>query len=616
MKLRNSVAAAAALLVLASCSAEKEAPLVSGVDLDALDRSTRPQDDFYQFANGGWLDSTEIPEIYSGYTVYHQVQEEVEVALREIIESAAANPGEAGSESQKVGDLYNAWMDTETINADTIHPAFGELDGLQAIDSVESLARVMAELYRKGIEVPYAGAVYPDLEDSSRYTVYLGQDGITMPNRDYYIELENKNFERARSELVPYMGRMLDQAGMDPAAADAVYALEIEIAVAQWDSVRNRDPQAIYNPYRVEDLGTLGENMDWTTTLDVLGIGDQEQIVIQQPSYFEGLDKMLVDIPLETWKSYLAYRIMDTRAEHLDETTAQIRFDYRNRILFGQKEMQPRWKLGIRQVNRLLGEAVGKLYVAEYFPPEAKAKMQELVDNVIATLDGSLDDLEWMSEETQAQAKIKLSKFTPKIGYPDEWKDYSDLEIVAGDHYGNVLRAQEWAYQQELAKLARPVDKKEWGMTPQTVNAYYSPTTNEIVFPAARLQPPFFQLNADDAINYGAVGGVIGHEISHGFDDSGSQFNGDGKLENWWTDEDRAAFEERTSVLIELFNQFDSNGFDSRCSRNSIKAELYTVPVTLQSTHCHRCDDNFVTTRTQQSTKRTKVNSNNQQQSK
>ena len=557
MKLRNSVAAAAALLVLASCSAEKEAPLVSGVDLDALDRSTRPQDDFYQFANGGWLDSTEIPEIYSGYTVYHQVQEEVEVALREIIESAAANPGEAGSESQKVGDLYNAWMDTETINADTIHPAFGELDGLQAIDSVESLARVMAELYRKGIEVPYAGAVYPDLEDSSRYTVYLGQDGITMPNRDYYIELENKNFERARSELVPYIGRMLDQAGMDPAAADAVYALEIEIAVAQWDSVRNRDPQAIYNPYRVEDLGTLGENMDWTTTLDVLGIGDQEQIVIQQPSYFEGLDKMLVDIPLETWKSYLAYRIMDTRAEHLDETTAQIRFDYRNRILFGQKEMQPRWKLGIRQVNRLLGEAVGKLYVAEYFPPEAKAKMQELVDNVIATLDGSLDDLEWMSEETQAQAKIKLSKFTPKIGYPDEWKDYSDLEIVAGDHYGNVLRAQEWAYQQELAKLARPVDKKEWGMTPQTVNAYYSPTTNEIVFPAARLQPPFFQLNADDAINYGAVGGVIGHEISHGFDDSGSQFNGDGKLENWWTDEDRAAFEERTSVLIEQFNQFE-----------------------------------------------------------
>lgn len=557
MKLRNSVAAAAALLVLASCSAEKETPLVSGVDLDALDRSTRPQDDFYQFANGGWLDSTEIPEIYSGYTVYHQVQEEVEVALREIIESAAANPGEAGSESQKVGDLYNAWMDTETINADTIHPAFGELDGLQAIDSVESLARVMAELYRKGIEVPYAGAVYPDLENSSRYTVYLGQDGITMPNRDYYIELENKNFERARSELVPYIGRMLDQAGMDPAAADAVYALEIEIAVAQWDSVRNRDPQAIYNPYRVEDLGTLGENMDWTTTFDVLGIGDQEQIVIQQPSYFEGLDKMLVDIPLETWKSYLAYRIMDTRAEHLDETTAQIRFDYRNRILFGQKEMQPRWKLGIRQVNRLLGEAVGKLYVAEYFPPEAKDKMQELVDNVIATLDGSLDDLEWMSEETQAQAKIKLSKFTPKIGYPDEWKDYSDLEIVAGDHYGNVLRAQEWAYQQELAKLARPVDKKEWGMTPQTVNAYYSPTTNEIVFPAARLQPPFFQLNADDAINYGAVGGVIGHEISHGFDDSGSQFNGDGKLENWWTDEDRAAFEERASVLVEQFNQFE-----------------------------------------------------------
>ena len=247
---------------------------------------------------------------------------------------------------------------------------------------------------------------------------------------------------------------------------------------------------------------------------------------------------------------------MDTAAPLLDETTDTIAFEYRNRILYGQAEQQPRWKRGIQMVNGLLGEAVGKLYVAEYFPPEAKAKMEELVQNVIVTLENSIDELEWMTEETRIKAREKLSKFTPKIGYPDVWKDYSTLEIIAGDNVGNVRRAQEWAYQQDLDKLGEPVDKNEWHMNPQTVNAYYSPTQNEIVFPAARLQPPFFQLNADDAINYGAVGGVIGHEISHGFDDKGSQFDGDGNLSNWWTDEDRAAFEERTKVLVAQFNEF------------------------------------------------------------
>jgi endothelin-converting enzyme/putative endopeptidase len=557
MKIRSVIAVTVAALLFASCGSETEAPLVSGVHLDALDRDTRPQDDFYQFVNGGWLDSTEIPEIYSGYTVYHEVRETVELALLEIINQAADSPGEKGSESQQVGDIYGSWMDTETINADTIHPAFKELDGLQSIDSVVSLAKVMAELHRKGVEVPYIARVRPDLEDSSKYTVYIWQSGITMPNRDYYLALDNENFAKARTELTPYIAKMLDQAGMDPAAAEDVYALEIQIAVAQWDSVRNRDPQAIYNPYKVDALSELGENVDWDAMLTVLGVAGEEQVIIEQPSYFEALDKMFVEIPLETWKSYLAFRILDSRARHLDATTAAIRFDYRNRILYGQKEPLPRWKSGIRVVNGLVGEAVGKLYVAQHFPPEAKAKMEELVANVMATLDTSLDNLDWMSKETQIKAKEKLSKFTPKIGYPDEWTDYSALEIEAGDHYGNMLRATEWAHKKELAKLGTPVDDKEWGMTPQTVNAYYSSTKNEIVFPAARLQPPFFQLNADDAINYGAVGGVIGHEISHGFDDSGSQFDGDGNMVNWWTDEDRAAFEARTSVLVEQFSKFE-----------------------------------------------------------
>jgi len=553
--------AIAAVLLAAACSQDSETKLVSGVHLNALDRSTRPQDDFYQFVNGGWLDNTEIPEIYSGYTVYHEVRETVELALQTIINSAADAPGENGSESQQVGDIYSAWMDVDTINAIGIDPVLVELADLAEVDSVNSLVHFMARLFRSGVEVPYVAQIYPDLQDSSRYTVYIHQSGLTMPNRDYYLQADNENFAEAREKLAPYIASMLVRSGMEEADAQAaslaVYALETAIATVQWNSVRNRDPKEIYNPYPVDTLDELGDNLDWAATFEILGIDSEDQVVVEQPSFFEALDGLITDVSIDTWKHYLAFRIMDAAAVHLDEATAAIRFDYRNRVLSGQKEQQPRWKLGIRVVNRLVGEAVGKLYVAEHFPPEAKAKMEELVQNVIATLDGSLNELEWMSEETRIKAKEKLSKFTPKIGYPDEWRDYSTLEIVAGDHVGNVRRATAWEYQRQLDKLGTPVDNKEWGMTPQTVNAYYSPTKNEIVFPAARLQPPFFQLNADDAINYGAVGGVIGHEISHGFDDSGSQFDGNGNLVDWWTDDDRAAFDERTSVLVEQFNAFE-----------------------------------------------------------
>jgi putative endopeptidase len=550
-----------AAAIIAGCNSNTEAELVSGVHLDALDRSTRPQDDFYQFVNGGWLDSTEIPEIYSGYTVYHEVNERVEIALREIIEAAADSPGVKGSESQQVGDIYGSWMDVEGINAAGIAPVQSELDLVAAVDSVSSLVGAMAQLSRLGVMVPYANYVEPDREDSSRNTLYFYQRGITMPNRDYYLQLDNENFTRARSELTPYIGRMLQRSGLDEsaanAAAESVFDLETAIAAAQWDSVSSRDPQKIFNPYSIDGLAALGDSLDWELTLKQLGVEGQDRVVIEQPSYFAALNGMLSTIPLATWKHYLAFRVMDSRAQHLDEATAAIRFDYRYRVLRGQKEELPRWKQGVAVVDEMVGEAVGKLYVAEYFPPAAKAKMEELVQNVVETLGASLEDLEWMSEETRIKAKEKLAKFTPKIGYPDEWKDYSTLDISAGDHYGNVTRAIEWQHQRELTKLGQPVDNKEWFMTPQTVNAYYDPTKNEIVFPAARLQPPFFQLNADDAINYGAVGGVIGHEISHGFDDSGSQFDGDGNLVNWWTDDDKAAFNKRTKVLVEQFNAFE-----------------------------------------------------------
>jgi len=534
---------------------------VSGVATEALDQATRPVDDFYQFANGSWLDNTEIPEIYSGYTVYHQVYEDAEEALRTIIENAAENRAEDGTESQQVGDIYTSWMDEESINAVGIDPIRHELATVAAINDMASLVQTMATLNRSKVMAPYHWYIEPDLKNSSSYAVYFSQSGLTMPDRNYYIDLENKNFAKAREALPAYISAMLAISGLDEASATAaaqkVYDIEAAIAQAQWDKVENRDPEKTYNPYRISELDKLGSNFDWTAIRETMAVDVVDKLVIGQPSYFEALDRMIGEIPLDDWKNYLRFRVMDARARHLDKATAEVRFDYRNRTLNGQQQERPRWKTGISMVNGMVGEAVGKLYVAEYFPPKAKAKMSVLVNNVIDTMDESIEGLEWMSAATRLAAKEKLSRFTAKIGYPDEWKDYSNLQIEAGDHMGNLRRTIEWNHQEEISKLGRPVDRKEWLMTPQTVNAYYDPTKNEIVFPAARLQPPFFQLSADDAINYGAVGGVIGHEISHGFDDSGSKFNGDGNLENWWTEEDRSAFEERTRILVEQYNAFE-----------------------------------------------------------
>jgi endothelin-converting enzyme len=539
---------------------EKHGASNSGVHLDALDRETRPQDDFYQFVNGGWLDNTEIPEIYSGYTVYHQVNEVAEQALKTIIEDAGENPGEPGSEAQKIGDFYASWMDEATIDALGIEPIRNDIAAIAAIADVPSLVETMAKLYRNAVTVPFGFYIYPDLKDSENYAAYFGQSGLTMPNRDYYLLTDNEKFAKARDGLPAYIHDMLSVAGYDAAAAEkgaaAVYAIEEQIAAAQWDAVTNRDPQKAYNPHTWEQLSELAGSLNWQSTAAILGVAGEDRLIIRQPSYFKTLGKMIEQVSLEDWRAYLTFRLLDSSAFHLDQATADIRFAYRNRTLAGQQEVRPRWKRGISLVDGAMGEAVGKLYVEQYFPPEAKAKMLDLVDNVIDTLDESLEALEWMSPETRQQAKVKLSKFTAKIGYPDEWKDYSGLVIVRGDHFGNRVRANEWEHAYEVDKLGKPIDRNEWGMTPQTVNAYYSPGMNEIVFPAARLQPPFFQLSADDAINYGAVGGVIGHEISHGFDDKGSQFDGDGNLVDWWTVEDRAKFQERTKLLVEQYNRF------------------------------------------------------------
>ena len=544
------------LAVASRSGAETSVAMTSGIDLDAINRFVRPQDDFYQFANGAWLDRTSIPPIYSSYSVYQQVNERVEQALQGIIEAAAANPGPAGSESRMVGDLFTSWMDEASINSLGVSAVGPELAIVDGVTDRKSLLEAFARLDRIGVGGPIRFNVDQDLRKSTVHVAYVNQGGLTLPDRDYYLDTANPKFDKARQALPAYIRSLLKAAGRDEVAAAAIVDLETAIARAQWDKVKNRDNEATYNPHTIDELGRLAPNLDWMQFLTALGAGSADRVIVGQPDYFQALDGMIESRPLEEWKNYLAYRVMDARAADLDSTTAAIRFDFRNRTLNGQQQERERWKRGVSIVDRLVGQAVGKLYVAQYFPPEAKTRMIEMVRNVTATLDASLADLDWMTPATRQKAREKLARFTPKIGYPDVWLDYSGMEIIRGDHAGNVRRANEWEHARRVARLGKPVDRTEWGMTPQTVNAYYNPSLNEIVFPAARLQPPFFQLEADDAINYGAVGGVIGHEISHGFDDEGSRFDGDGNMADWWTEADRAAFEERTKALVAQYDRF------------------------------------------------------------
>ena len=556
MRFKYSLLAAA--LLLSGTSAIAEPAVQSGVDLQALDRQTRPQDDFYQFANGGWLDNTPIPDIYSGYTIYHQVYEDAEVALKAIIEQAAQNKQQAGSEAQKVGDLYNSWMDAEAINKLGVSPLLPAIAQINAISTQEQLQAMLAKLSRAGVELPFAFYIQPDLKNSAEYAVYFSQNGLTLPDRDYYLQTDNEKFAKAREGLPGYIKQMLGFVDHTATAerAQAIIDFETQIAQQQWSRVDNRDDEKTYNPYPVAELSKLGTHLQWQPMLSTLGLDKAEKVIISQPDYFMAMDKMLQSVDLSVWKEYLKYNLIRAHATDLGDDVDDVHFQFMAKTLSGQEKQRPRWKRGISLVNGSLGEAVGRLYVEQHFPAEAKSKMQELVNNVLTVLDEGIDKLEWMSDETKIKAKQKAANFTTKIGYPDKWRDYSKLNIVAGDHFGNAQRVHDYNYQRQVDKLGQPIDRTEWFMTPQTVNAYYDPTQNEIVFPAARLQPPFFQLSADDAINYGAIGGVIGHEISHGFDDSGSKYDGDGNLKNWWSESDRKAFEQRTTMLVEQYNQF------------------------------------------------------------
>jgi len=530
----------------------------SGVDTGAMDAAVRPQDDFFRYSQGKWLKDVDIPNDRSSWGAFNIAADNVETQIRTLIEQAANDKNaKAGSDTQKMGDFYASYVDQQHRNQLGLAPLKAELARVAALKNKKDLAKLAAHFERIGAGAPVGMGVRQDARESTRYVVGISQSGLGMPNRDFYLQDEAR-LKDTRAKYLAHVEKMLSLAGHKDAAAEAkaIVALETEIAKVQWSAVENRDPVKRYNKLKIAELKALAPNFDWTTYLKDTGVAKASEVIVSQPSYLQGFDKLIDATPVETWKSYFAFRLISAYASYLSQDFEDEAFAFRGGVLAGTKENRPLEKRAIAQVNRDLGEVVGKVYVKHYFPAERKKQVEEMVHNFVLAYQERIDTLDWMSDATKKQAQAKLAKISVKIGYPDKWRDYSSLTIKRNDLVGNVMRTREFEHQRGVEKLGKPVDRSEWGMTPQTVNAYYSPTMNEIVFPAARLQAPLYDADAEPAINYGAVGISIGHEMSHAFDDSGAQYDGDGNLRNWWTAEDNEKFRAKAKVLVSQYGAY------------------------------------------------------------
>lgn len=513
-----------------------------------LDPTVRPQDDLYRHVNGRWLAATEIPADKPVTGAFIELRDASERAIRDIVTGLSDTV--PGTEAYLVEHMYGSFLDTEAVDAAGLEPLRPLLAEIDAIASVEDLLDYFGRSLRRGTGAPIGLEVDADPGEPSRYALFLGQAGIGLPDEEYY------RLDHHAAILAAYrdhVDRTLTLAQLSSSAGGPVVGLEAEVASHHWDKVRTRDLRAMYNPMAPAELDATG--VAWTRMLAAAGVPELDSVIVAQPSFLSELAPLLGVGRLEEWKAWCRWSLVSALSPYLPEALVRARFDFYGTVLQGIPELKERWKRGVDLVERTLGEAVGKLYVERHFPPVAKERMDALVANLLEAYHRSITALEWMTDATRAEALTKLANFTPKIGYPDRWKDYSGLEVRPGDLVGNVLRAAEFATADELGKLGGPIRTWEWLMTPQTVNAYYHPLRNEIVFPAAILQPPFFDVDADDAVNYGAIGAVIGHEIGHGFDDQGSTCDGEGRLRDWWTPEDRAAFTERTKALIGQYSE-------------------------------------------------------------
>ncbi len=563
--MKKIVISAVALLFLVACgkqaaeqpvAAEAKAPH-SGIVLANMDLDVRPGEDFFSYVNGKWVTETEIPADKSSYSVFASLNDESQDNVKLIIEESATGDFAKGSDEQKVGDLYRSFMDMAARDSRGVEPLQPELERINAIADRADLAVYFAETVKRNLDAPMAFGQNADLKDPKHYMIYIEQSGLGLPDREYYLT-DDEKYAELRAKYLEHIEKMFGLAGLadGAAAAQTIMALETRLAEQHMTKEDDRNTAENYNKVALEDLPALMPQFNWDGYLAEGGLQDVGSLVVFKTDYIKALDGIIADTDLDTWKTYLSWKALDNTASRLTSELDEQNFAFYGTTMSGTEEQRPMWRRGVSIVNGLLGEVIGKVYVKRHFPPEAKERMLELVGNLVNAYEKSIRELEWMSDTTKVEALDKLSKFTPKIGYPDEWRDYSALDIVADDYYGNLERAALAEYQREMDRQGGMVDRAEWHLNPQTVNAYYNPPLNEIVFPAAILQPPFFDLGADEAVNYGAIGAVIGHEIGHGFDDKGSTYDGDGVLRNWWTDEDRAEFDARTGKLVEQYNAY------------------------------------------------------------
>jgi putative endopeptidase len=543
-------------LLLSASPARADSVPVSGIQTADMDKTARPQDDLFQYANGTWLRDVPIPPDRASYGVDSMMTEHSLLQQRDLIEAAQIS---ADPEARKVSDLYSSYMNEARVERLGIRPLHAELQLAAGIKRPSDIGPLMGRLDRIGIASPLASFVRPDSKHSAQYAFWITQSGLGLPDRDYYLSDEARlvGFRTKYRQHVEKMLHLLGDASPGK-EADKILALETAIAKLQWTRVANRDSQKTYNPKTLAQLAKEAPAIDWNGYFTEAGLTSAlPTLVVRQPDYLQGLSSLIQSTPLATWTVYFRYRVLSSRAPFLPRVFVEEDFAFNQGVLQGTEQAPDRWKRGTQLVDRLLGEASGKLYVEKYFPPATKARIDELVRNLLKAYAASIDQLPWMSAATKVEAQAKLRKINVKIGYPEHWRDYAALKILPDDLLGNVRRAQEFERNRKLAQVGGPVDRAEWNMTAPTVNAYYNPSVNEIVFPAGILQPPAFDPAADDAFNYGSAGATIGHEISHGFDDQGSQYDSDGNLRDWWTPEDHAKFKAKTELLIKEYDAFE-----------------------------------------------------------
>ena len=526
-----------------------------------LDTSIQACQDFNGFVNSRWLAANPVPGDRTTWGAFPALGERSLQVQHEIAKAAAAGEWPQGSMEQKVGDFFAAGMDEAAIEAAGLAPVQPELDRIDALASNADIPAYIGDAYGRGQGMLFGFYAMADYNDSTTNIAYASQGGLSLPERAYYLE-DREDYKAARTAFVEHVAALMQLAGSDEETAKAqaqdVLAFETRLAQASLGRLELRDPANRYNPVSLADADASTPNFSWTQFFTALDVDAPQTFSLPMPGFFKEMDAMLADVPLETWKTWLRFRTIDEASPYLSNAFAERNFEFYGKTLRGQKEMQERWKRVLGALNGSMGEGFGQLYVEQAFPPESKAKMEELVGNLMASLKTRLENLEWMSEDTKAKAIEKWSSFTPKVGYPDKWRDWSGLEVSDESYAGNLLAASAFNYRYMLDKIGKPVDRSEWGMSPQTVNAYYRATANEIVFPAAILQPPFFDVNADDALNYGGIGAVIGHEMLHGFDDQGSKFDAHGNMANWWTDQDREKFEAATAKLADQYSGYEA----------------------------------------------------------